>query len=123
MTDSNILGVTDWTGNTHELEQQLEATREKLHFSRTMKERQEVLALEKRITDDRKRVAELRSLAYATSFRNKPEVERLKLETARLISESIEIDNEAVMLEQAVKARYQELTELKRQIEDAKITG
>jgi hypothetical protein len=42
MTDSkNILGVTDWTDNTQDLEQQLQATREKLHFSRTMPEGQE----------------------------------------------------------------------------------
>jgi hypothetical protein len=118
MTDSeNILGVTDWMDNTSELEQQLEAVKGKLHFSRTMKERQEVLALETQIGDDRKRVAELRSLAFDTAIRNKPEIERLKLQTARLITASIELDNESVMLEQALKAKYQELTELRKQIE------
>jgi phage-related minor tail protein len=118
MTDSeNILGVTDWIDNTNELEQQLEAVKGKLHFSRTMQERQEVLALETQIGDDRKRVAELRSLAYETSVKNKPEIERLKLQTARLITASIELDNESVMLEQALKAKYQELTELRKQIE------
>jgi hypothetical protein len=122
MVDSkNVLGVTDWTGNTHELEQQLEATREKLHFSRTMVERQQLAELEKQITGDRKRVAELRSLAYETSVKNKPEIERLKLETARLISESISIDNESVMLEQALRAKHLELTDLRRQIEADKI--
>ncbi len=121
MTDSkNILGVADWSENTDELEKQLESVKDKLHFSRTMVERQEVLALEKQITDDLKRVAELRSLAYDTAVKNKPEIGRLKLETARLVSESIEIDNESVMLEQALRAKYQKLNDLKRQIEDAK---
>jgi chromosome segregation ATPase len=124
MADSkNVLGVADWSENTDELENQLKNIQDKLHFSRTMVERQEVLALEKQITDDRKRVAELRSLAYETAVRNKPEIERLKLETARLISESISIDNESVMLEQALRARHQELTDLRQQIEADKITG
>jgi predicted nucleic acid-binding Zn-ribbon protein len=124
MTDSkNVLGVTDWTDNTHELEQQLEAVKDKLHFSRTMAERQQVLALENEIGEDRNRVAQLRSLAYDTAVKNKPEIEKLKLETTRLISESISIDNESVMLEQALKAKHQELADLRRQIEADKIAG
>jgi phage-related minor tail protein len=118
MTDSeNILGVTDWADNTSELEQQLEAVKGKLHFSRTMRERQQISELEQQIAADRKRVAELRSLAYETSVKSQPEIERLKLQTARLITASIELDNESVMLEQALKAKYQELTELRKQIE------
>jgi hypothetical protein len=121
MTDSkNILGVADWSENTDELENQLKNIRGKLHFSRTMVEREAVLALEKQLADDRKRVAELRSLAFETAIKNKPDIERLKLETARLISESISIDNESVMLEQALKAKYQKLNDLKQQIEAAK---
>jgi hypothetical protein len=121
MTDGkNVLGVADWSENTDDLEKQLEAVKGKLHFSKTMVEREEVLALEKQLADDRKRVAELRSLAFETAIKNKPEIERLKLETARLVNESIEIDNESVMLEQALKAKYQKLNELKRQIEDVK---
>jgi predicted nucleic acid-binding Zn-ribbon protein len=124
MTDSkNVLGVTDWVDNTSELEQQLEAVKDKLHFSRMMKERQQVLALENEVGEDRKRVAQLRSLAYDTAVKNKPEIEKLKLETARLISESISIDNESVMLEQALKAKHQELADLRQQIEADKIAG
>ncbi len=121
MTDSkNILGVADWSENTDELEKQLESVKDKLHFSRTMVERQQVLELEKEVLADRERVKDLRTLAYSTALKNRPEIERLKLETAQLVNESIEIDNESVMLEQALKAKYQELTGLKRQIEDAK---
>jgi predicted nucleic acid-binding Zn-ribbon protein len=118
MTDSkNVLNVENWSGNTDELEKQLEATKEKLHFSRMMTERQKVLALEKEIADDRKRVADLRSLAYDTAVRNKPLVEKLKLETARLINESVSLDNESVMLELTLRPKHQEITDLKWQIE------
>jgi predicted nucleic acid-binding Zn-ribbon protein len=118
MTDSkNILGVSDWTDNTDELEQQLEAVKGKLHFSRTMAQRQQLSELEKRIADDRKRVAKLRSLAYETAVSNKGEIERLKLETARLISESVSLDNESVMLELTLRPMQREITELKQQIE------
>jgi uncharacterized protein (DUF342 family) len=94
-----------------------------IHLAATMAERQQVLVLENEINEDRKRVSELRSLAYEISFRNKPDIEKLKLETARLISESISIDNESVMLEQALKAKHQELADLRRQIEADKIAG
>jgi hypothetical protein len=118
MTDGkNILGVTNWSDNTTALEQQLAATKEKLHFSRTMKERQQLLNLENEVGAARQRVKDLRALAYSTAVRNRPEIERLKLETARLFTESISLDNESVMLEQALKAKYRELTELRQQIE------
>jgi hypothetical protein len=41
----------------------------------------------------------------------------------RLISESIEIDNESVMLEQALRAKHQELADLRQQIEDVGSVG
>jgi hypothetical protein len=75
------------------------------------------MQLENEIATDHKRVKNLRSLAYSTAMRNKPEIERLKLETARLISESIEIDNESFMLELSLRPKQQELTDLRRQIE------
>jgi hypothetical protein len=120
LEEENILGVADWSENTDELEKQLESVKGKLHFSRTMVERQQVLELEKEVLAERERVKVLRALAYSTAVKNKPEIERLKLETAQLVNESIEIDNESVMLEQALKAKYQKLNELKRQIEDVK---
>jgi hypothetical protein len=123
MTETNMLGVNSWVDNTQDLEQQQREISEKLHFSRMMAERQQVLALENEITEDRKRVSELRSLAYATAVENKPIIEKLKLETARLISESISIDNESVMLEQALRAKHQELADLRQQIEADKIVG
>jgi phosphatidate phosphatase PAH1 len=117
LEERDIEGVENWTLNTQKLEKELESTREKLHFSRTLAERQKLLQLEADISRDRKRVAELRSLAYETSCRNKPDIERLKLETARLINQSIEIDNESVILELSLRPKQQELTGLRRQIE------
>ncbi len=91
-----------------------------IHQAATSEQRKQVLALETKISEDHKRVAELRSLAYEISVKNKPEIERLKLETARLISQSIEMDNESVMLQHAMRAKHQELADLRRQIEVAK---
>jgi phosphatidate phosphatase PAH1 len=120
LEERDIEGVENWTLNTQKLEKELESTREKLHFSRTLAERQKLFQLEAEISRDRKRVAELRSLAYETSCRNKPDIERLKLETARLINQSIEIDNESVILELSLRPKQQELTDLRRQIEAGK---
>jgi hypothetical protein len=117
INERDIEGVENWTLNTQKLEKELESTREKLHFSRTLAERQKLFQLEAEISRDRKRVAELRSLAYETSCRNKPDIKRLKLETARLINQSIEIDNESVILELSLRPKQQELTDLRRQIE------
>jgi hypothetical protein len=122
INERDIEGVENWTLNTQKLEKELESTREKLHFSRTLAERQKLFQLEAEISRDRKRVAELRSLAYETSCRNKPDIKRLKLETARLINQSIEIDNESVILELSLRPKQQELTDLRRQIEADKIS-
>jgi hypothetical protein len=105
------------TNELEELQQMKKDLDKHIHLAETVSERQKLANLQNEISLDRKRVAELRSLAYETSVKNKPEVERLKLQTALLITASIELDNESVMLEQALKAKYQELTELTQQIE------
>jgi hypothetical protein len=107
----------NWETELQTLQSEDRILQEKLHLARTMQPRQRLLNLEKEITADRNRVAELRSLAYDTAVRNKPEIERLKLETARLINESISIDNESVILELSLRPKQQELTELRQQIE------
>jgi type IV secretory pathway VirD2 relaxase len=107
----------NWQTELQTLQSEDRILQEKLHLARTMQPRQRLLNLEKEITADRKRVAELRSLAYDTGVRNKPGIERLKLETARLINESISIDNESVILELSLRPKQQELTELRQQIE------
>ncbi len=105
------------TNELEELQQMKKDLNKHIHLAETVSEREKLADLQNEISLDRKRVAELRSLAYETSVKNKPEVERLKLQTALLITASIELDNESVMLEQALKAKYQELTELTQQIE------
>jgi hypothetical protein len=117
MTEKNMLGVKDWKENTDDLEHQLSEIKEKLHFSRTMKEREKLASLEAKLNSDSKRVKELRTLAYDTAMRNKEEISRLKLETARLINESVSIDNESMMLGFSLRAKQQEIADLKRQIE------
>jgi hypothetical protein len=114
--------MTDWLNELELLENENKALQEKLHLARTLEPRQRLMALEDEITESRKRVSDLRSLAYATAVRNKPEIERLKLETARLINESISIDNESVILELFLRPKQQELTELRKRIEADKIS-
>jgi hypothetical protein len=110
-------GVKTMTNELEELQQMKKDLDKHIHLAETVSERQKLSDLQNEISLDRKRVAEFRSLAYETSVKNKPEIERLKLQTARLITASIELDNESVMLEQVLKAKYQELTELTQQIE------
>jgi hypothetical protein len=109
--------MTNWTNELETLQAEQQDLNGRLHLARTIKPRQDLLNLENKFNADRKRVAELRSLAYDTAVRNKPEIERLKLETARLINESISIDNESVILELSLRPKQQELTELRKQIE------
>jgi hypothetical protein len=115
--------MTDWTNELKTLQDEERVLREKLHLARTMQPRQQLLELEREVSADRKQVADLRSLAYNTAVRNKPDIERLKAETARLINESVSIDNESVMLELSLRPKQQQLTELRREIEADKITG
>jgi hypothetical protein len=115
--------MTDWTNELQTLQAEDKVLQEKLHLARTMQPRQQLLELEKEVSADRKRVVDLRSLAYDTAVRNKLEIERLKAETARLINESVSIDNESVMLELSLRLKQQQLTELRRDIEADKITG
>jgi hypothetical protein len=113
--------MRNWTNELETLQAEQEDLSGRLHLARTMQPRQELLNLENEVNADRQRVKELRALAYATSLKNKPEIERLKLETARLINESVSIDNESVMVELTLRPRQQEINELRQQIEADKI--
>jgi predicted nucleic acid-binding Zn-ribbon protein len=109
--------TTNWTGELETLQAEQADLNGRLHLARTMKPRQELLTLENEVNADRLRVKELRQLAYDTSVKNRCEIDRLKLETARLINESISLDNEAVMVELTLRPRQQEINELRKQIE------
>ncbi len=115
--------MKDWANELETLQAEQADLNGRLHLARTMKPRQQLLDLENKVNADRQRVKELRALAYDTAVKNKAEIDRLKLETARLINESISIDNEAVMVELTLRPRQQEVNELRQQIEADKITG
>jgi myo-inositol catabolism protein IolC len=114
--------MTNWTDELETLQAEQADLNGRLHLARTMKPRQQLLDLENEVNADRQRIKQLRQLAYDTATRNKAEIDRLKLETARLINESISIDNEAVMVELTLRPRQQEINELRQQIEADKIS-
>jgi predicted nucleic acid-binding Zn-ribbon protein len=109
--------MANWTDELQALETEQQDLNGRLHLARSMKPRQELLNLENQVNADRQRVKDLRALAYDTAVKNKSEIDRLKLETARLINESISIDNEAVMIELTLRPKQQEINELRKQIE------
>ncbi len=122
MTETNVLGVSDWLENTEELEKQLESTKEKLHFSRTMAERQRLKILEEEISADFKRVKELRSKAYEVSLFNQKEIKRLKEAAELLRLESVDISVDSWQLENELKAKRVEMFQLEKAIADDKIS-
>jgi predicted nucleic acid-binding Zn-ribbon protein len=109
--------TTNWTNELQVLEAEAEGLNERLHLARTMKPRQELLNLESEVNTSRQRVKELRALAYDTALKNKGEIDRLKIEAARLSNESISLENEAVMVELTLRPKQQEINELRKQIE------
>jgi predicted nucleic acid-binding Zn-ribbon protein len=109
--------MANWTDELQALETEQQDLNGRLHLARSMKPRQDLLNLENQVNADRQRVKDLRALAYDTSVKNKSKIDRLKLETARLINESISIDNEAVMVELTLRPKQQEINELRKQIE------
>jgi hypothetical protein len=111
----------NWETELQTLQAEDKILQEKLHLARTMQPRQELLNLENEVNADRQMVKDLRALGYSTAVKNKPEIERLKLETARLINESVSIDNESVMLELSLRPKQQEIIKLRQQIEADKI--
>ncbi len=121
MTDSkNVLGVRDWSDNTQALEQQLEDTREKLHFSRTMAERQRLLTLQSEVAEDFKRVNELRNKAYEVAVSNKAEIKRLNDAAEQLRLESLELSMDSWELENKLKGKRAEMWQLEKAIADDK---
>jgi predicted nucleic acid-binding Zn-ribbon protein len=109
--------MANWADELQALETEQQDLNGRLHLARCMKPKQELLTLENEVNADRLRVKELRQLAYDTSVKNRSEIDRLKLETARLINESISLDNEAVMVELTLRPKQQEINELRKQIE------
>jgi predicted nucleic acid-binding Zn-ribbon protein len=109
--------MKDWTNELETLQAEQAELNERLSLARTMKPRQELSNLENEVQTTREKVKELRALAYSVAVKNKGEIDRLKIEAARLSNESISLENEAVMVELTLRPRQQEINELRKQIE------
>jgi ABC-type phosphate transport system auxiliary subunit len=123
LDERDIEGVENWTANTQRLEKELEATKERLRFSRTLAERQRLLALQNEVAEDFKRVKELRDKAYAVGMLNKAEIKRLNDEAERLRLESLDLSMDSWELENRLKTKRVEMWQLEKLIADSKITG
>ncbi len=121
--ERDIEGVENWTANTQRLEKELEATKEKLYFSRTLAERQRLLALQNDVAEDFKRVKELRDKAYAVGMSNKAEIKRLNDEAERLRLESLDLSMDSWELENNLKTKRAEMWQLEKVIADSKDAG
>jgi post-segregation antitoxin (ccd killing protein) len=123
LNERDILGVENWTLNTQRLEQELEATKEKLYFSRTLAERQRLLVLQKEVAEDFKLVKELRDKAYTVGMSHKAEIKRLNDEAERLRLESLDLSMDSWELENNLKTKRAEMWQLEKAIADSKNAG
>jgi predicted nucleic acid-binding Zn-ribbon protein len=123
MTETNMLGVKDWVENTQELEQQLEETKQKLHFSRTIVERQKLSQLENEVAEDFKRVKELRSKSYEIAIANQSRIKSLNDEAEKLRLESVDLSVDFWQLENNLKVKRAEMWQLEKAIADSKNAG
>jgi hypothetical protein len=123
LEERDILGVENWTANTQRLEKELESTKEKLHFSRTLAERQRLLVLQKEVAEDFKLVKELRDKAYTVGMSHKAEIKRLNDEAERLRLESLDLSMDSWELENNLKIKRAEMWQLEKVIADSKNAG
>ncbi len=123
LEERDILGVENWTANTQRLEKELESTKEKLHFSRTLAERQRLLVLQKEVAEDFKLVKELRDKAYTVGMSHKAEIKRLNDEAERLRLESLDLSMDSWELENNLKTKRAEMWQLEKAIADSKNAG
>jgi Tfp pilus assembly protein FimT len=123
INERDIAGVENWQINTQRLEKELEETKEKLYFSRTLADRQRLLALQKEVAEDFKRVKELQNKSYEVAIANKAEIKRLNDEAEKLKLESVDLSVDAWQLENNLKAKRAEMWQLEKTIADSKNAG
>jgi chromosome segregation ATPase len=121
--ERDIEGVENWQANTQRLEKELEATKEKLHFSRTLADRQRLLTLQNEVAEDFKRVKELQNKSYEVAIANKAEIKRLNDEAEKLKLESVDLSVDAWQLESNLKVKRAEMWQLEKTIADSKNAG
>jgi predicted nucleic acid-binding Zn-ribbon protein len=121
--ERDILGVENWTANTQRLEKELESTKEKLHFSRTLAERQRLLVLQGEVSEDFRQMNELRNKSYEVAIANKAKIKSLNDEAEKLKLESVDLSVDAWQLENNLKAKRAEIWQLEKTIADSKNAG
>jgi hypothetical protein len=120
LDERDIEGVENWTANTQRLEKELEATKEKLYFSRTLAERQRLLTLQNEVAEDFKLMNELRNKSYEVAIANKSQIKRLNDEAEKLRLESLELSMDSWELENKLKGKRAEMWQLEKLISDDK---
>jgi post-segregation antitoxin (ccd killing protein) len=123
MTEINMLGVNSWVDNTQGLEQQQREISEKLHFSRTMAERQRLADLQNEVAEDFRQMNELRNKSYEVAIANKAKIKSLNDEAEKLRLESVDLSVDAWQLENNLKAKRAEMWQLEKAIADSKNAG
>ncbi len=123
MTETNMLGVNSWVDNTHDLEQQQREISDKLHFSRTMEQRQRVLTLQSQMQSERERLTELKAVSVATDAFTIPRVKELELEIKQLKEKAFSDFNATLNCEDGIKAMNREVNALEKEIREDKEAG
>jgi predicted nucleic acid-binding Zn-ribbon protein len=123
INERDIEGVENWTLNTQRLEQELEATKEKLYFSRTLAERQRLLTLQNEVAEDFRQMNELRNKSYGVAITNKAKIKSLTDEAEKLRLESVDLSVDAWHLENNLRGKRAEMWKLEKVIADGKKAG
>jgi hypothetical protein len=101
-----------------ELEAQKVGLSEQIAFAKTMKEREQVLILEREIQADRERLKEMRLESDSVAARNKPVIVELEARVKTLKEESWDSFMDAQELERAIQLKNQDLSRLRRLIKE-----
>ncbi len=123
INERDIAGVENWQANTQRLEKELEETKEKLFFSKTLAERQRLLTLQNEVAEDFNRVKEIQNRAYEVALANKAKIKSLTDEAEKLRLESVDLSVDAWQLENNLKAKRAEMWQLEKTIADSKNAG
>jgi seryl-tRNA synthetase len=103
----------DYQNKVAELERQQSELSGQIIFAKTMKERQQVLQLEKELLADRELLKELRSKSDELAAQSKPIIVELEARVKTLREESWDSFMDAQELERAIQTKNQELNRLR----------
>lgn len=101
-----------------ELEAQQAELSEQIAFAKTLKEREQVLTLEREVKSDRERLKQMRLESDKVAARNKPVIAELESKAKTLKEESWDCFMDAQELERAIQMKNQELFRLRRVIKE-----